>query len=77
MVKVRLRLQGLNRLMRSAPVQTVVNAEAARIASRAGEKYRMVPRSHRYTARAFVEPKPDEAVTDADTLRLLRAMGGQ
>ena len=77
MVKVRLKLPGLNRLMRSAEVQSVVNAEAARIAHRAGSKYRMVPSSHRFTARAFVEPEPGESVDDADTLGLLRSISRQ
>lgn len=75
--KVRLQLKGLNKLMRSEPVQQRVNAEAARRANRAGPKYRMVPSPHRYTARAFIEPKPGERIRDADTLGLLRSISGQ
>lgn len=75
-VRVKLKLQGLNKLMRSAPVQSKVNAEGARMAARAGGKFRVTPSPHRYTARAFVEPLPGEAVSDADRLALLRALGG-
>lgn len=73
--KVRLQLKGLNKLMRSDPVQGRLNAEGARRANRAGPKYRMVPSPHRYTARVFIEPKPGERISDSDTLGLLRSIG--
>lgn len=74
MVKVKLQLKGLNKIMRSDPVQAELNARAARVAAAAGPKYRITPRPHKYTARTFVEPKPGETVSDADNLRLLRAI---
>ncbi|QAB17488.1 hypothetical protein Leucomu_05730 [Leucobacter muris] len=71
---VKLKLTGLNKLMRSAPVQAEVNRRAARIAAAAGKKYRLVVRPHRYTARAYVEPVEGAKITDADHARLLRAL---
>lgn len=74
MADVKLKLTGLNKLMRSAPVQAKVNAEAGRMSARAGSKFRVAPSSHRYTARAFVESKPGEKLTDSDRISLLRAV---
>lgn len=71
---VKLKLTGLNKLMRSAPVQAEVNRRGARIAAAAGKKYRLVVRPHRYTARAYVEPVEGAKITDADQARLLRAL---
>lgn len=76
MVKVKLKLRELNKLMRSASVQAKVNAEAGRMASRAGPKFRVKPDPHKWTARAFVESKPGEALSDADRVALLRSLGG-
>lgn len=70
-VRVKLKLKGLNQLMRSAPIQAKVNEKAAKVAAAAGPKYRMVVRPHRYTARAFVEPIEGAKVTDADQRRLI------
>ena len=75
MANVKLKLAGLNKLMRSAPVQSLVNEKAGRISAAAGPKYRVVVRPHRYTARAFVEPRESEQISDADTIGLLRALG--
>lgn len=71
---VKLKLTGLNKLMRSAPVQAEVNRRGARIAAAGGKKYRLVERPHRYTARAYVEPVEGAKITDADQARLLRAL---
>lgn len=73
-VRVKLSLRGLNRLMRSDPVQAEVNKAAGRVAARAGAKFQVKPSSHRWTARAFVEPKPGETVSHADRAALLRAL---
>lgn len=70
-VRVKLKLSGLNKLMRSAPIQAKVNEKAAKISAAAGPKYRMVVRPHRYTARAFVEPVEGANITDDDQRRLL------
>lgn len=75
--KVKLNLRELNKLMRSAPVQAKVNAEGARMANRAGPKFRVTPSPHRWVARAFVEAKPGERLSDADRIALLRALGGE
>lgn len=77
MAPVKLKLRELNKLMRSAPVQSETNARAARIAAAAGPKYRRVPSPHRYKARAFVEPVPDVEISDVDQARLLRAFGSE
>ena len=74
MANVKLKLTGLNKLMRSAPVQAKVNAEAGRMAARAGAKFRVTPSPHRWVARAFVESKPGEKLSDADTAGLLGAI---
>lgn len=74
-VKVKLKLRGLNKLMRSAPIQAEVNAAAGRLKAAAGEKFQVKPSPHRWTARAFVEPKKGEHTTDEDVLALLRAVG--
>ena len=76
MADVKLKLTGLNKLMRSASVQAALNAEGGRIKARAGSKFRVTPRPHRWTARTFVEPVPGEAISDDDNLRLLRSLGG-
>ena len=73
-VNVRLKLSGLNKLMRSPEVQKAVNAEAGRMSARAGAKFQVHPSTHRWTARAFVESKPGENLTDADVMSLLRSM---
>lgn len=75
-VRVKLKLSGLNRLMRSEPVQRKVNAEAARMAARAGEKFQVTPSPHRWVARAFVDTRKGERLSDADRLALLRSLGG-
>lgn len=74
-VRVKLRLAGLNRLMRSEPVQRKVNEEAARMAARAGDKFQMTPSPHKWVGRAFVETKKGERLTDADRIALLRSLG--
>lgn len=73
-VRVKLSLRGLNRLMRSDPVQAEVNKAAARIAAKAGPKFQVKPSKHQWTARAFVEPKPGVTVSHADRAALLRAL---
>lgn len=76
-VRVKLKLAGLNKLMRSPAMQSKVNAEGARIAARAGGGFRVTPSQHRWTARAFVEKPEGEATSDADRLALLRALGNR
>ncbi|MEV8339208.1 hypothetical protein [Leucobacter sp. NPDC077196] len=76
MAQVKLKLRELNKLMRSAPVQAKVNEEGARMANRAGSKFRLKPDPHKWTARSFVESKPGERLSDADRIALLRSLGG-
>ena len=42
-VQVKLKLAGLNKLMRSDPVQAEVNKAAGRVAAKAGPKFRVNP----------------------------------
>lgn len=70
--RTQVRLSGINKVMRAA--QPVVNAAAARISARAGAKFRLVVRPHRWTGRAHVEPAEGQDLTDADVTRLLRAV---
>lgn len=72
--RVVLRLSGLNKLMRSEPVQAEVNKAAARVAAKAGPKFQVKPSTHRWVARSFVEPKPGVTVSHADRASLLRAL---
>ena len=74
-IRVKLRLVGINKLMRSAPAQAEVNKAAARMAVRAGDKFQMNPGPHKWVARTFVEPKKGETLTHADRVALLRALG--
>ena len=73
-VRVKHLIGGINKLMRSAPVQAEVNKAAARVAVRAGDKFQMNPGAHKWVARTFVEPKKDETLTHADRVALLRAL---
>lgn len=73
-VRVKLSLRGLNRLMRSDPVQAEVNKAAARVAAKAGPKFQVKPSTHRWVARSFVEPKPGVTVSHADRAALLHAL---
>lgn len=74
-VDVKLRLKGLNAFMRSEPIQKEVNRQAARLAANAGPKFGMRPKSHRWTARAYVHSVEGERLSDADVRRLLGAVG--
>lgn len=73
-VRVKMRLKGLNELMRSPAVQRRVNEEAGRVAARAGSKFQVHPEPHRWVARTFVEAKEGETTTDADRIALLNAL---
>lgn len=53
-VTVKLRLRGLNILMKSDPVQSEVARRAQRIAAEAGEGFEAVVKPAKYTARAYV-----------------------
>ncbi|GAA1579240.1 hypothetical protein ACIFOC_00443 [Leucobacter aridicollis] len=78
-VKVKLKLTGLNKLMTSAPVQSRVNEQAARVSAAAGSKFEMVvqgKRPSRRTARAYVQPREGVRLSDADRIALLRALEG-
>lgn len=73
-VRVKLKLKGLNELMTSAPVQSLVNEKAAKVSAAAGSKYEMIvqgKRRSKRTARAYVQPKEGVVTTDSDQRRLL------
>ena len=74
-VRVRLRMRGLNQLMRSAPVQREVNKHAARIMSHAGgSRFQVRPSPHRWVARAYVELERGGVPTHQERIDLLRAV---
>ncbi|MCC2031828.1 hypothetical protein [Microbacterium allomyrinae] len=54
--QVKVNLRGLNQLMRSEPVQAIVDAEGRRIAAAAGPDFEYKPLPHRWMARGFVQP---------------------
>ena len=56
-VKVKLKLKGINVVMKSDGVQSEVARRAKRIAAEAGEGFEAVVNPARYTARAFVRTK--------------------
>ena len=73
-VNVRLKLGGLNQLMRSEPVQREVNRNAYRVAHAAGEDYTVHPSPHRWVARAFVQARKEAHISHTDRVRLLQAL---
>lgn len=75
-VRVKLNLQGLNRLMRSAPVQDLVDAIGEGMAEQAGEGFEYASSPHRYTARGYVQVASGEgARRQADEAVLERVIG--
>lgn len=78
MVQVNMNLAGLNQMMRSDAVQAIVDAEARRIAAAAGPDFEAVSKSHRWVARAFVQPKNARGMREqARTAALERALGAR
>lgn len=76
-VRVRLRLRGLNELMRSSPVQAEVDRRGREMAGRAGANFEYVASPHRWVARGFVQPaNGDGAREQAKGAVLERALGG-
>lgn len=74
-VRVKLNLRGVNTLMTSAPVQSMVAQRAARIARAAGPNFEYVVNPHKYTARAYVRPANAEgAKEEARDKTLTRAI---
>lgn len=52
---VKLNLAAINTIMRSAPVQAVVDSTGRKMAAAAGEGFEYVPRPHRWMARGYVQ----------------------
>lgn len=75
-VRVRLKMGGLRRLLRSNEVQSEVARRARRGASAAGPGIEAVVKPHRYTSRAYVQTEDtDEARrNEAKNKTLLRAL---
>ena len=74
-VNVKLKLIGLNKVMRSAAVQSRVNAVAYRMKDAAGPGHKVTVKPHRWGARAFVEQEDAaQARKDPDAIRLLGAL---
>lgn len=59
-VRVVLKMRGLNELMRSAPVQSMLDQRGRRMAAEAGDGFAYVSRPHRWTARGFVQTNSAE-----------------
>lgn len=60
-VSVRLKLRGINQIMTSQPVVSMVAQRAKRIAAAAGEGFEAQVVNHKWTARAFIRPVTREA----------------
>lgn len=52
--RVKLKLKGINELMRSEPVQAHVDQVGRRVAAAAGDGFEYQPRTHKWTARGYV-----------------------
>lgn len=79
-VRVRIDLQGINELMKSAPVQAEIDAAGRAMLSRLPVgKYEYVPtgdRPHRWVARGYVQTANIEGARDnAKRNSLLKAVG--
>lgn len=77
--RVKLKLTGLNKLMTSPPVQAEVARRAQRMAREAGDGFEASIKPHRYTARAYVQTKPesDGPRRQAEEHVLQRVLGSQ
>lgn len=74
-VDVRLRLPGINKVMRGDGAQRKVNESAYRMRAAAGPGHDVVVSPHRHVARAFVEQATDtQARKDPDGAKLLGAL---
>lgn len=75
-VEVRLRLPGINKVMRGEGAQRKVNELAYRMLAAAGPGHEVVVTPHRYVARAHVQQEDDvQARRDPNGIELLNAMG--
>lgn len=75
-IRIKLNLAGLNKLMRSAEVQAVVDRRGEAMARAAGEDFEYVPSPHKWVARGFVQPKNARGRRqEAIEKRLTRALG--
>ncbi|MDF2578439.1 MAG: hypothetical protein K0S49_18 [Microbacterium sp.] len=76
--EVKLNLRGLNQIMRSEPVQAIVNAEGRRLAAAAGADFEYVPSPHRWIARGYVQPANARGAREqARNAALERALGSR
>ena len=74
-VKVKLKLRGIQSVLKSPPVQADVSRRAARIAQAAGPGFQNVTKPHRFTSRAFVQTTDAEsAKAEAEDKALTRAL---
>lgn len=74
---LKLNLRGLNRLMAGDTAQKIVDDKGNAIARRAGANFEYVQRSHKWTARGYVQPANAEgAREEARDKRLTRALDG-
>ena len=76
-VKFELNLAGLNELMKSPEMQSVIDAKGAEVAKRAGEEYKHRTHVANYVAITNVFPDTKEAAKDNYTNNtLLKALNG-
>lgn len=53
--KIKIKLKGVNELMRSEPVQAEVDRVGRRMAAAAGAGVSYLPKAHKWTARGYVQ----------------------
>jgi hypothetical protein len=76
--KIDIKLRGINQVMKSPGVQTLIDHAAHHIAAEAGEgfEYRSGKKKHRWVARAYVDAVTMEArIAEARNKTLTRAVG--
>jgi len=76
LIHAQLVLRGLNTIMRSAEMQTIVDSTGRRMAAAAGDDFEYVASPHRWTARGYVQPKNARGMREqARNAALERALG--
>jgi hypothetical protein len=74
--RVRLKMEGISKVLRSAPVQAAVAEAAQKGAAAAGEGFEAVVKPHPFTARAFVQTSSAEGrLREAREKVLVRVLG--
>lgn len=72
-VVLKKKLRGLNKLMTSPKAAALARRAAANVATKAGPKFEIVDRPHKWTAGAVVRPVKGESISDEEQRGMMRA----